>query len=122
MIFTLFLRSNHYRQKMYIDTLTHVENRAKFVVDFESLYRDSIMRNKLLGMILIDIDYFKNINDTYGHDIGDKVLIEFSSRLSSIIRRGDHLYRWGGEEFNSCRASYTANGNQYCRENSKNNC
>jgi len=52
-----------------------------------------------LVFYLIDADNFKEINDRYGHDVGDKVLIEMSRRLSSSIRHSDVLVRWGGEEF-----------------------
>ena len=48
---------------------------------------------------LIDADNFKEVNDRYGHDVGDKVLLEMAHRLSSSIRHSDVLVRWGGEEF-----------------------
>jgi diguanylate cyclase (GGDEF)-like protein len=52
-----------------------------------------------LVFYLIDADNFKEVNDRYGHDIGDKVLLEMARRLSSSIRHSDVLVRWGGEEF-----------------------
>ncbi len=48
---------------------------------------------------MIDADNFKDVNDRYGHDVGDKVLVEMARRLSSSIRHSDVLVRWGGEEF-----------------------
>ena len=48
---------------------------------------------------MLDIDFFKKINDTYGHDVGDKVLILFSETISRNIRQSDIFGRWGGEEF-----------------------
>ena len=48
---------------------------------------------------MIDADNFKEVNDRYGHDVGDKVLLEMARRLSSSIRHSDVLVRWGGEEF-----------------------
>ena len=52
-----------------------------------------------LVFYLIDADNFKDINDRYGHDVGDRVLIEMARRISSSIRHSDVLVRWGGEEF-----------------------
>lgn len=60
---------------------------------------------------LIDIDNFKEINDNYGHDAGDNLLIEIANRLESIVRESDFLIRWGGEEFLLvCRAAERENG------------
>ncbi|WP_286262710.1 GGDEF domain-containing response regulator [Thalassotalea atypica] len=52
-----------------------------------------------IGMLLIDIDHFKYINDTYGHDAGDKVLMQFTHMLNDTCRQSDWIVRWGGEEF-----------------------
>jgi len=52
-----------------------------------------------LLLFLIDLDNFKDINDCYGHDVGDKVLLEVTRRLNSVIRKSDVLIRWGGDEF-----------------------
>jgi diguanylate cyclase (GGDEF)-like protein len=52
-----------------------------------------------MGFVLADIDHFKQVNDVYGHAAGDAVLVEFARRLSSLVRPGDRLFRWGGEEF-----------------------
>ena len=48
---------------------------------------------------MLDIDHFKNVNDTYGHDVGDSVLVEMSVLIKGHIRNLDSLSRWGGEEF-----------------------
>jgi len=82
------------------DPLTKLFNRYKFNEVFEKM----IMRRHWderhsFGVVICDIDHFKRINDTYGHQVGDKVLIEVAHRLSQTIRTGDILARWGGEEF-----------------------
>ena len=56
-------------------------------------------RNRDLVFYLIDIDYFKQVNDRHGHDTGDKLLVELARRISSAIRHSDALIRWGGDEF-----------------------
>jgi diguanylate cyclase (GGDEF)-like protein len=52
-----------------------------------------------LIFFLIDIDYFKEVNDEYGHDAGDRVLVQIAQRLNRVVRESDFLIRWGGEEF-----------------------
>lgn len=56
-------------------------------------------RNRDLVFYIIDTDYFKEVNDRYGHDAGDKLLVEMARRISSAIRHSDALIRWGGDEF-----------------------
>lgn len=82
-----------------IDPLTAIYNRRKFndVLHYE-LNRDERYHNKL-SIIFCDLDYFKAINDEYGHNIGDDVLRVFSQLISGIIRKTDIFARWGGEEF-----------------------
>jgi len=81
------------------DNLTSIYNRKK--LDEVLLYESNrANRSKLpFGVILIDIDYFKKINDTYGHQMGDRVLKEFADLLIAHSRKSDVVGRWGGEEF-----------------------
>jgi diguanylate cyclase (GGDEF)-like protein len=81
------------------DSLTGIYNR-RFM---ENKLREEFMRSKRysgeFSIIMIDIDHFKTINDTYGHQCGDFILKSLSSRISSLIRNVDYLARYGGEEF-----------------------
>jgi diguanylate cyclase (GGDEF)-like protein/PAS domain S-box-containing protein len=81
------------------DKLTELYNRVK-LDDCLEVEMDRFMRyNSLFSIILIDIDYFKQVNDTYGHQVGDSVLIEFANILREYTRNVDIVGRWGGEEF-----------------------
>ncbi|ACV25536.1 GGDEF domain-containing protein [Kangiella koreensis] len=53
----------------------------------------------VMGIILLDVDFFKNVNDTYGHAVGDAVLVEITKRFRKLLRERDMVVRWGGEEF-----------------------
>jgi diguanylate cyclase (GGDEF)-like protein len=81
------------------DHLTGLLNRRSFmkILNFEK--NRSNRTGKPFTLIMSDIDYFKKINDAYGHDIGDKILIEVSKELKKSIRRSDIISRWGGDEF-----------------------
>ena len=62
-------------------------------------YSDTRYNNIPLSLIFLDIDYFKNINDKYGHNTGDRMLKSISEMLKKSFRTSDHIIRWGGEEF-----------------------
>ena len=81
------------------DKLTGLYNRHYTDSILEDMQKMSQRYDTKCGLILIDIDDFKRVNDTYGHPIGDCVLKEFSSLLNKTIRETDTLGRWGGEEF-----------------------
>ncbi len=82
-----------------IDSLTNIYNRRAF----DEFAQKSVMRAQReqspISIILMDIDLFKQVNDKYGHQVGDKVLQEFSARLKNSLRQYDILARYGGEEF-----------------------
>lgn len=82
-----------------IDELTKLINRRGFKNRLDEEYARIIRFNYYLSCIMIDIDHFKKINDTYGHSVGDKLLAEMASLLSKHKRRYDVLARYGGEEF-----------------------
>lgn len=78
------------------DNLTELKNRFGFHSDYQKHYRQVDVP---MSIIICDIDFFKKVNDTYGHNAGDAVLIHVSKILASKIRGCDNVYRWGGEEF-----------------------
>lgn len=81
------------------DRLTQLYNRVKLEEIFAQQINLSRRYSTPFSILLCDIDFFKNINDTYGHIMGDTVLCEFSSLLREQIRESDTIGRWGGEEF-----------------------
>lgn len=81
------------------DPLTGLPNRRAAERRLEELAKDARRTGKAHGLIILDVDYFKSINDTQGHDSGDEVLRTIAARLSRAIRPSDLLARWGGEEF-----------------------
>jgi diguanylate cyclase (GGDEF)-like protein/PAS domain S-box-containing protein len=85
-----------------IDFLTGILNRRAFENRFNEEFNRVGREKSAISIILTDIDYFKNINDTYGHQIGDYVLQEFTQCLSSTCRPYDFIGRHGGEEFIIC--------------------
>lgn len=86
-------------QQARTDFLTKLPNRLAFSEQFELLQRQAIRQKLPFTLVLLDIDHFKTINDTYGHDAGDVVLSKVAQRLSQRLRQRDVLARWGGEEF-----------------------
>ena len=86
---------NQYKQKSEIDSLTKAHNRNILESKIDSLFH--IYDKKTIAML--DIDYFKKINDTYGHQVGDEVLKYFAKHIKENIRKNDFLVRYGGEEF-----------------------
>lgn len=81
------------------DTLTGLYNRFRIDESLEENLQIFKRYNKYFSVIILDIDDFKVVNDTFGHQTGDKILKEFSQVLKKNIRSVDILGRWGGEEF-----------------------
>ena len=81
------------------DALTGLYNHRFFYSTFEHEISRAERYNRPISLILIDIDHFKDVNDTYGHIAGDKILMELSQRLMKRIRTTDYACRYGGEEF-----------------------
>jgi two-component system, cell cycle response regulator len=81
------------------DGLTGLFNRRYMENHLTTLVDQAAARGKPIAVMVLDIDYFKSINDTHGHDAGDDVLREFSLRIRKCIRNIDLACRYGGEEF-----------------------
>ena len=92
-------KNREYETMATTDSLTGLYNRYKFSELYLSAYKVMLQRHNAMSVILLDIDYFKKVNDTYGHNIGDQVLIQISHTLLRILRNVDIVCRWGGEEF-----------------------
>ncbi len=81
------------------DSLTGLPNRAMFNDNLQGAIARASRSNNLLALFFIDLDHFKHVNDTLGHPFGDSVLREAVRRFSSLVRDGDTLARFGGDEF-----------------------
>jgi len=92
-------KADKFEQLSYIDPLTNTLNRRKF----REVYEDEFIKTRdtqgNMAILALDLDMFKIINDTYGHEVGDNVLVAFSNEVSKMIRPTDYLARIGGEEF-----------------------
>jgi len=86
-------------QSAFIDSLTGAKNRAAFDSNFSREIKFNRRKKTDLSLLVLDIDFFKRINDQYGHLVGDMVLKEVASTVEKTIRSSDALYRYGGEEF-----------------------
>ncbi|HTF85127.1 MAG TPA: GGDEF domain-containing protein [Cellvibrio sp.] len=107
----LVLLPFQYRARLQIERLQHDNSHMHKLAERDELTRqynrwggqrllDDFMQSGVAGSIMmLDIDHFKQINDTHGHQIGDSVLQQFAMRVSSALRSDGYLIRWGGEEF-----------------------
>lgn len=94
----LYLANVQLEDAATIDGLTGIFNRKKITerINYEMAKRH---KEKRITVIMFDIDNFKHVNDTYGHDMGDEVLVKVSQTARNNIRKQDSIGRWGGEEF-----------------------
>lgn len=105
----------------HIDALTGVKNRAFFNEQFDLEWRRSLRSHNPVGLLMVDIDHFKQINDNHGHLGGDACLKQIAQHVSEAVRRpGDECFRYGGEEFvvllaNTDLAGTTHIGEMICR-------
>ena len=87
------------RNQVEHDKLTECYNREYLYSHFDIFMDEALRKQESVILIFFDIDYFKNINDTYGHNRGDEVLITIADIIRNNIRKNDIFVRWGGEEF-----------------------
>ncbi|WP_284219207.1 GGDEF domain-containing protein [Agaribacter marinus] len=95
----LQLRFEQLNTEAVEDYLTQAGNRRAFHRDAEHCITDLVKNAKSATLIVFDMDYFKRLNDTFGHGVGDQVLKETTSLMGKRLRRTDKIYRLGGEEF-----------------------
>lgn len=95
----IFMNQQELHRLAITDPLTGIFNRNQLNNILPQEIRRGLRYDKSFGVLMVDIDHFKRINDTWGHDIGDKVLQNTAQVLSKFIRENDTLVRWGGEEF-----------------------
>ena len=95
----LALESETFLEDSQRDRLTQLKNRMGFYADYLHRYGKMLAAGRNVSMFLCDIDHFKRVNDTYGHNAGDDALAFIADILQKSCRSGDNAYRWGGEEF-----------------------
>ena len=94
-----FEKIKNIESKALLDHLTQLPNR-RYIENFINIkFEEYLLNSQSFGVIFIDIDHFKSINDNYGHKTGDLVLETISKSFSNNLRRNDVIGRWGGEEF-----------------------
>jgi len=99
----LLLHEQHYRQLLEraarTDPLTGLPNRRAFDEDYEVLWKSAERYGYPLAVLILDLSGFKEVNDRFGHAAGDRALRDVAQVLSTLVRNGDRVYRWGGDEF-----------------------
>jgi len=92
---SMYLEKNELINKALLDQLTQIANRRKLDEDLKELKDSNVQK----VIALIDLDNFKDVNDNYGHAVGDKTLVLLAKCFKERLRSGDEIYRYGGEEF-----------------------
>ncbi len=95
----LRLASDEIEKLAFYDPLTHLPNRRLLIDRLEQATATSARSGREAALLFIDLDHFKTLNDTLGHDIGDLLLRQVAQRLSACVREGDTVARLGGDEF-----------------------
>jgi len=91
---------HHWKRERPYDQVTGVYSRTSFIEQAETVLKRARFRGDNVGCLLLDLDFFKRINDTHGHNIGDKALVALADAIKQEVRDGKDIpARWGGEEF-----------------------
>lgn len=99
MTYKLTKRLEQIEARATIDHLTKTLNKSAYDLKVDQAIQDFQRYKDMSALMVIDIDYFKKINDRYGHKMGDQTLISVASAIQTCIRKSDSLFRYGGEEF-----------------------
>ncbi|NOQ79106.1 MAG: transporter substrate-binding domain-containing protein [Gammaproteobacteria bacterium] len=92
-------RTSQLRHQANFDALTDLPNRVLIIDRLNQLLNEAERNNTQVAVLFLDLDDFKKINDSLGHDVGDQLLIETADRLQAVVRTGDSVGRLGGDEF-----------------------
>ena len=104
-------RTSQLEKQARFDDLTGLANRGLFLEQLSRAIGRAQRKNSPLAALFVDLDRFKSVNDTLGHDIGDALLSQVGERLQSNVRIGDFTGRWGGDEFVVCLEDFGEAGN-----------
>jgi diguanylate cyclase (GGDEF)-like protein len=104
------------RESSLQDAMTGLYNRRFIEAYVETLQASVIRKGTHLAVLMFDVDHFKKVNDTYGHDAGDKVLVAVAGVLKETLRKSDILVRYGGEEFLAFLLDTTGDGGMIAAE------
>lgn len=104
-------RTVELEKRAQYDDLTHLPNRRLFINQLEKAIGRAQRGKKPLAVLFVDLDKFKSVNDTLGHDVGDELLRQVASRMTHNLRIGDFCGRWGGDEFVVCLEDFSEPAN-----------
>lgn len=97
----------------YHDTLTGLYNRKAFLEELEHELAEAKRFETRRSILYIDLDHFKQVNDVYGHEVGDKLLVQVATRLRKIVRKDDYISRLGGDEFTVVLGGFSRSGPEH---------
>ncbi|BCL73280.1 putative GGDEF family protein [Vibrio nigripulchritudo SFn27] len=97
--FFTYVSAKKNRQLMLVDPLTGLYNRRGFYSFIQPIFQQSLRNQQKCGLLVIDIDHFKKINDSFGHNVGDEVIRSIAADIRRVASQSSVACRWGGEEF-----------------------